>query len=112
MVLGGYDNPLPSVTLSQAAGAAATNKFALFADAVLTRARAVVKVAGTSATTGSYIQVLYGTATAGTILTGSSTAGAVVDATLSGSVPAGTLISFVNGTDATGSALVTLEYAP
>src|SRR5258707_795516 len=106
MVLGNYDNPLPTVTLSQAAGAAGSNKFALFADAVLTRARAVVKVAGTSANTGAYIDVLYGTATAGRLLTGSSTGGADVDVTLSGSVPAGTLITLVNGTDATASALV------
>jgi len=113
MPLGGYDNPYPTVTLSQAAGAAGTNKFALFADVALTRARAVVKAAGTSANTGAYIQVLVGTTTAGTLLTGSSTAGSVVDVSLGNtSVPSGTLVSLVNGTDASASAFVTLEYLP
>jgi len=115
MVLGNYDDPSNTVkrdlVLSQAAGAAATNKFALYTAAVLTRARAVVKAAGTSANTGAYINVLVGTATAGTLLTGSSTAGSVVDVSLGNTaVPAGTLISLVNGTDASASALVALEY--
>ena len=110
-----YDDPqftsTHEVVLSQAAGNAGTNKFALYAAAILTRARVVVKVAGTSASSGAYIQVLVGTATAGTLLTGSTTANGVVDVSLGNTVvPSGTLISVVNGTDATGSGLVTIEY--
>jgi hypothetical protein len=116
MVLGAYDDPnytlKREVVVPQAAGAAGTNKFALYASAVLLRARAVVKVAGTSANTGAYIDVLVGTTTAGRLLTGSSTAGSVVDVSLAKTVcPAGTLVSLVNGTDASASANVSIEYS-
>ncbi len=113
MVTGGYDDPLTrEIVLTQAAGAAGTTKFALYAQVKLTRARAVVKAAGTSANTGAYIDILVGTATAGRLLTGSSTAGAVVDIDFTDTVvPAGTVVTLVNGTDATGSAVVSVEYA-
>lgn len=114
---GSYDDPdftlLREVVVpAPAAGAAGATKFALYAAAVLTRARAVVKTAGTSANTGSYLQVLAGTATAGVLLTGSQTAGAVVDISLGNTVlPAGTVGTILQGTDATGAVYgVTLEY--
>lgn len=117
MPLGAYDDPNNTllrevVVPAPAAGAAGATKFALYAAAVLKRARAVVKTAGTSADTGSYLQVLAGTATAGVLLTGSSTAGAVVSVSLGNTVlPAGTVLTILQGTDATGAAYgVTLEY--
>jgi len=111
-----YDDP--EFTLSRevvlpapAAGAAGVNKFVLHAAAVLLRAQAVVKVAGTSADTGSRISLVSGTTTHGVLLTGSSTAGAVVTADLTGTVPADTALSVLQGTDATGAVYgVTLEY--
>ncbi len=116
MVNGNYDDPnvglLREVVLpAPAAGAAGAVKFALYAAAVLKRARAVVKTAGTSADTGSYLRLVSGTTTHGTLLTGSATAGTVIDATLTGVVPAGSALTVIQGTDATGAAYgVTVEY--
>lgn len=113
---GAYDDEnyttLREVVLpAPAAGAAGATKFALYAAAVLARARCVVKTAGTSADTGSRISILNGTTTAGVLLTGSSTAGSVVDVALTGTVASGTLITVLQGTDATGAVYgVTLEY--
>lgn len=112
-----YDDP--EFTLNReiilpapAAGAAAVNKFALFAAAKVLQAKAVVKGVGTSASSGAYVQILQnGTTTLGTLLTGSSTAGAVISATLAGNLAAGDVISLVHGTDATASVYgVTLQY--
>lgn len=117
-MLGGYDDPnytllREAVIPGPAAGAAGVTKFALYAAAVLKRARAVIKTAGTSADTGSRISILSGTTTAGVLLTGSGTAGAVVDVSLGNVVlPSGTLLSVLQGTDATGAVYaVTIEYA-
>ncbi len=94
-----------------AAGAAGTTKTAIFAAAKLLQAQAVVKAAGTSATSGSYLQILDGTTTLGTLLTGSATAGTVVTAALSGNAAAGDVLQVLQGTDATGSVYgVTIQY--
>lgn len=116
MVAGNYDDPrfaiLREVIIpAPAAGAAGTVKFNLFAAAIVTRAQAIVKVAGTSASSGSYIQVMNGTNTLGTLLTGSATAGTLITAALSGTVPAASQCQILQGTDATGTVYdVTLEY--
>jgi hypothetical protein len=116
MVAGNYDDPVYAIKRevfvpAPAAGAAGTTKFALFSAAVVSRAQAVVKTAGTSATSGSYIQVLNGTTTLGTLLTGSATAGTLITATLSGTVPAASQCQILQGTDATGVVYgVTVEY--
>jgi len=92
-----YSAPAP------AAGNAGTTKFALYSAAILKKAVAVVKTAGTSSSSGSYLQVLVGTVTAGTLLTGSATAGTVISADLGSTpVPALTPIQILQGTDATG----------
>ena len=95
-----------------AAGAAGSTKFALFAAAKVLQAQAVVKAAGTSASSGAYLQVLQnGTTTLGTLLTGSATAGSIITATLTGSLAAGDLITVLQGTDATNSVYgVTVQY--
>jgi hypothetical protein len=111
-----YDDPqytnVREIVVPNTAGAAGVNKFALYSAVTLKRARAVVKTAGTSATTGSYIDVMVdGTTTAGRLLTGSATAGAIVDVSLGNTpVAAGSIIHLLNGTDATNAALVTIEY--
>jgi hypothetical protein len=116
MVAGNYDDPQFSVKRevivpAPAAGAAGTTKFNLFAAAAVTRAQAIVKTAGTSASSGAYIQVMNGTTTLGTLLTGSATAGTLITATLSGTVPAASQCQLLQGTDATNVVYpVTLEY--
>ena len=100
-----YSAPVP------AAGAAGTTKFSLFAAAQVLKASAVVKVAGTSATSGSYLQILDGTSTLGTLLTGSAVAGSLITATLSGNIAAGDILQVLQGTDATGSVYgVNIQY--
>ena len=113
-----YDDPEFTSTRdlvieSLAGNANALRKFALFGNNILTRCRATIKVAGTSATTGSYFDIIVGgTATAGRIPTGSSTAGAILaDVSLGNTVvPDGQYVSFVNGTDATAVAVAVIEY--
>jgi hypothetical protein len=96
------------------AGAAGNVKFSFFAAVTLTRCQAAVKTAGTSANTGAYLQVLVGTNTLGTLLTGSSVAGSILTSTFTGAgvnVPAGTQIEVLQGTDATNAAHgITFEY--
>lgn len=110
-----YDDPqytaVREIAVQSKAGNAAVVKFALFSDAVLKRARATVLTAGTSAVTGSYLDVLIGTTSVGRIALGSSTAGAVVDSDFADTVvPAGTTVELLCGTDATALALVVFEY--
>jgi hypothetical protein len=75
--------------------------------------RATVIVAGTSATTGHQVQLLSGT----TSVTGSTIALNTLTANQGGTtgdlatkITAGTLLSLKNGTDATGTARVVVEY--
>ena len=74
---------------------------------------AVVVTAGTSATTGAQVQLLSGTTsvTSSTIALNTQTAGVSgTTGDLATVIPAGTLISIKNGTDATCVANVTVEY--
>ncbi len=74
---------------------------------------AAVITAGTSATSGNQVFLLSGTSSVASsaVALGTGTAGVVgTSGDLATKIPAGTLISIKNGTDATGVASVTVEY--
>ncbi len=96
---------------------AAGSKFALANAAILRKAVAVVVTAGTNVGIGGVgngadgYSVVFGTTTAGVIVTGSDTAGAFIgNFTLTGTVPAGTPIRLLHGTETTGVFNVSVEY--
>lgn len=101
-----YSAPAP------AAGAAGLSKFSLFAAAKILAVSAVVKAAGTSPTSGAYLQVLDGTNTIATLLTGSATAGSLIKVTgLSYNTAAGDVLEILQGTDATNAVYaVNIQY--
>jgi len=97
---------------------AAESKFALANAAILKKAVAVVYTAGTNVGIGGAgvgadgYSVVFGTTTAGVIVTGSDTAGSFIGPfTMTGTVPAGTPVRLLHGTETTGVFNVTLEFA-
>ena len=99
--------------ITTAGNAAVSGKFVSFATLLLKRMNAMVITAGTSATTGNKVDLYVGTASVASITLGSDVAAtleAAVDLSALAAVPAGTPVSFKNGTDATGVASVCLEY--
>jgi hypothetical protein len=112
-----YDDPnavhRAELSIWTAAGAAAINgKFSRFQSTRLIAAHAVVDVAGTSA--GNLVNVIHVSGTATTtrasLVLGTSTAGAKVDVVgIAATILPGDLVYCINGTDATGRAVVTLE---
>lgn len=103
-------------TLQTSVTNAGNTKFSLFAQAVLKSVTAVVQTAGTSTGTAGHnttgYSIVYGTNTAGILITGSDTAGTVLGPfTLTGTVPAGTLIGIYHGTETTGIYNATIAYS-
>lgn len=120
MPQGNYDHPsyvarqlaLLGVTTAGANGTTTTNFIAPW-DVNIHNVTAIVKTAGTSATTGNKVFLLAGTSTitAGSVTLGSSTAGVSgTSGDAAFKVTAGTQINIKNGTDATGVAVVTFDY--
>lgn len=101
------------VHLTTAGASAVTGKFTSFATVKLQRMQANAITAGTSSGAGNKVDLYIGTASAATVTLGSSTADTVVgpvDLTALAVVAPGTVISFKNGTDATGVTGICLEY--
>jgi hypothetical protein len=99
--------------LSAAGANGTSNTLALPWDINVHQMRAVVVTAGTSATSGNQVFLLSGTTsvTSSSIALGTGTAGTGgTTGDLATLIPAGTLISLKNGTDATGVARVMLEF--
>lgn len=113
-----YDSPdfnlkRERVHLTTAGASAVTGKFTSFATLLLKRMKANVITAGTSSGAGNKVDLYVGTASVATVTLGSSTADTVssdVDLTAIAAVAPGTVISFKNGTDATGVAGICLEF--
>lgn len=113
-----YDNPnallkRERIHLTTAGNATVTGKFVSFATLKLQRMKANVVTAGTSSGAGNKVDLYVGTSSVATVALGSSTADVVsadVDLTALSAVAPGTVISFKNGTDATGVASICLEF--
>ena len=117
MPQGNYDHPSyitrQMINLTGTAGANGTSIGQIFPwDVVVHKMVAVVNVAGTTA--GNTVFLLNGTSTVAnsTIVLTTSTAGVVVSNTvdLNQKITAGAVLSLKNGTDATGSSRVAVEY--
>lgn len=111
-----YDNPNALVRrdanfLSVAGNGTVGGRFWTFQKRRLKAVHALVVTAGTSTSPGHALTIKNGTTSIGLLALGTQTAGSIVSATgLDASVPASTLLSVTNGTDATGVANVTYEY--
>lgn len=95
------------------ANGTSTNGWVAPWDINLHQMQAVVKTAGTSATTGNQVILLAGTATVtgATVVLGSSTAGVYgTTGDIAQKITAGTPLYVKNGTDATGVAYVSVEF--
>lgn len=113
-----YDSPdfllhRERVHQTVAGASGVSGKFVSFATLLLKRMKAVVVTAGTSSGAGNKVDLYVDTNSVATVTLGSSTAGVVsadVDLSAVAAVAPGSVVSFKNGTDATGVAAVTLEY--
>ena len=117
-----YNDPEYTVTrqltVLTTVGNTGATKFQLYANAVMQSASATVITAGTSTglagnlgTSSTGYSIVFGTTTAGVIITGSDTAGSLIGPfALTGTVPVGTPVQVLHGTETTGVFNVTLTY--
>src|SRR5688572_28202860 len=117
-----YDHPQYTVAMSNSfacaagANAVSVNKFVAYTTVLIKSLTAVVVTAGTSAAAGNGVIVkgIYGNGTATTALAtltlGTGTAATATNVAVSGTLTQGESLTFTNGTDATGAALVCVEY--